>query len=111
MRQVIGRGTPVGRAPGSCGFTGAPGGRGRRDGLSALESSRAARAPVLAEWLDAQDPAWRAGITTASLDPFRGYATTLTAQLPDAAGVLDYPSVLAPASRPNASGARVFSNQ
>jgi len=44
---------------------------------------------VLAEWLGAQDPAWRAGITTASLDPFRGYATALTAQLPDAARVLD----------------------
>ena len=30
---------------------------------------------VLAAWLAEQDPAWRAGIATASLDPFRGYAT------------------------------------
>jgi transposase len=31
----------------------------------------------------------RAGIDTASLDPFRGYATALTAALPDAVRVLD----------------------
>jgi transposase len=44
---------------------------------------------VLADWLAGQEPAWRAAVTTASLDPFRGYATALTAQLPDAVRVLD----------------------
>jgi transposase len=44
---------------------------------------------ALAEWLGERDPAWRAGIATASLDPFRGYATALTSQLPDAVRVLD----------------------
>jgi transposase len=44
---------------------------------------------VLADWLDDRDPAWRAAVTTASLDPFRGYATALTSQLPDAVRVLD----------------------
>ena len=33
--------------------------------------------------------AWRAAVSTASLDPFRGYASALTVQLPDAVRVLD----------------------
>jgi transposase len=44
---------------------------------------------VLADWLTGRDPGWRAAVTTASLDPFRGYATALTSQLPDAVRVLD----------------------
>ena len=44
---------------------------------------------VLAAWLADRDQAWRAGITTASLDPFRGYATALSSQLPGAVRVLD----------------------
>jgi transposase len=44
---------------------------------------------VLAAWLAEREDAWRAGITTASLDPFRGYATALATQLPTAARVLD----------------------
>jgi transposase len=40
-------------------------------------------------WLGERDSAWRAGITTASLDPFRGYATAVTGQLPQAIRVLD----------------------
>ena len=44
---------------------------------------------VLADWLDERDAAWRAAVTTASLDPFRGYATALSGQLPDAVRVLD----------------------
>jgi transposase len=44
---------------------------------------------VLAAWLADRDPAWRTGITTASLDPFRGYATALSIQLPSAVRVLD----------------------
>jgi transposase len=44
---------------------------------------------VLADWLGEQDPVWRAGIATASLDPFRGYATALNTELPQAVRVLD----------------------
>jgi transposase len=44
---------------------------------------------VLGAWLADRDSAWRAGISTASLDPFRGYATALTSHLPDAVRVLD----------------------
>ena len=44
---------------------------------------------VLGSWLAARDEAWRAGIVTASLDPFRGYATALATQLPDVTRVLD----------------------
>ncbi len=39
---------------------------------------------VLAGWLHERDHAWRAQIATASLDPFRGYATALNQQLPRA---------------------------
>jgi transposase len=44
---------------------------------------------VLASWLAERDGAWRAEIATAALDPFRGYATALTSQLPHAVRVLD----------------------
>ena len=44
---------------------------------------------VLGSWLADRDDAWRAGIVTASLDPFRGYATALATQLPDVTRVLD----------------------
>jgi transposase len=44
---------------------------------------------VLGDWLNARDDAWRAAIGTASLDPFRGYATALSTHLPDAVRVLD----------------------
>jgi transposase len=44
---------------------------------------------ALAEWLADRDTAWRAGITTASLDQFRGYATALTREIPGAVRVLD----------------------
>ncbi|MGH3672955.1 MAG: ISL3 family transposase [Pseudonocardiaceae bacterium] len=44
---------------------------------------------VLGDWLAARDPAWQTRITTASLDPFRGYATALATRLPDATRVLD----------------------
>jgi transposase len=43
----------------------------------------------LGGWLAGRDPTWREGIRTASLDPFRGYATALAQQLPDATRVLD----------------------
>jgi len=44
---------------------------------------------VLAAWLAQRDPDWRAGVATASLDPFRGYATALGTWLPGAVRVLD----------------------
>ena len=44
---------------------------------------------VLGSWLADRDQAWRATIVTASLDPFRGYATALATQLPDVTRVLD----------------------
>jgi transposase len=44
---------------------------------------------VLGDWLGERDSDWRAAVATASLDPFRGYATALTSQLPDAVRVLD----------------------
>lgn len=67
-------------------------------GVADLSAGRSARlldvvqgrsGAVLAAWLAERDPAWRAGVGTASLDPFRGYATALAAQLPDAVRVLD----------------------
>jgi len=44
---------------------------------------------VLAGWLARRDPGWRAAVRTASLDPFRGYATALRTHLPGAVRVLD----------------------
>jgi transposase len=44
---------------------------------------------VLGGWLAERDDAWRAGVCTASLDPFRGYATALATHLPQAERVLD----------------------
>jgi transposase len=44
---------------------------------------------VLAAWLGERDNEWKAQIATASLDPFRGYATALNQQLPQAVRVLD----------------------
>ena len=40
-------------------------------------------------WFSACDPGWRDAIGTASLDPFRGYATALTVSLAGAVRVLD----------------------
>jgi transposase len=44
---------------------------------------------VLAAWLGERDDQWKAQIATASLDPFRGYATALNQQLPQTVRVLD----------------------
>jgi len=46
-------------------------------------------ASALLSWVDEQDPVWRAGIGTAALDPYRGYASALRTALPDAVRVLD----------------------
>jgi transposase len=44
---------------------------------------------VLATWLGERDDQWKAQIATASLDPFRGYATALNQQLRQAVRVLN----------------------
>jgi transposase len=44
---------------------------------------------VVQQWISAQDLAWRDRVSTASLDPFRGYATALSTSLPQAVRVLD----------------------
>ena len=119
MDQVIDRGTPLINAParlapvdeaGSASVTAvgvdetaflrATGKHATRfaTGIADLTPGRPARlldvvegrsGAVLADWLADQPAAWRAGVSTASVDPFRGYATALTAQLPDAVRVLD----------------------
>jgi transposase len=67
-------------------------------GIAGLSPDRPARlldvvegrsGTVLAAWLADRDEGWTAQISTASLDPFRGYATALARQLPDAIRVLD----------------------
>jgi transposase len=67
-------------------------------GIAELTPGRAARlldvvegrsGTVLAGWLADRTDDWKAAVATASLDPFRGYATALTTQLPDAIRVLD----------------------
>lgn len=45
---------------------------------------------VVRDWLDARTPQWRAGISVAVVDPFRGYATGLTDRLDDVTVVVDH---------------------
>jgi transposase len=54
-----------------------------------LEVRRGRSGAVLAGWLAERDQPWKQHIVTASLDPFRGYASALAGQLPDATRVLD----------------------
>jgi transposase len=44
---------------------------------------------ALCDWVSARDQDWRDRVEVAALDPFRGYATALRAQLPGAVRVLD----------------------
>jgi transposase len=111
MRQVIDRGTPQVEDPDRLAGVSAVGvdetaylranscrSTTFATGIADLTPGRSARlldvvegrsGTVLAAWLADRDQAWRAGITTASLDPFRGYATALSNQLPGAVRVLD----------------------
>lgn len=115
MRQVIERGTPVVEDPARLAPPDGPVSAVGVDetaylrasgtpptefatGIADLTPGRTARlldvvegrsGTVLAGWLAERDPEWRAGVLTASLDPFRGYATALNTQLPDAVRVLD----------------------
>ena len=44
---------------------------------------------ALAQWISHRPPGWAEQVQVAALDPFRGYATALTAALPTAVRVLD----------------------
>ncbi len=44
---------------------------------------------IYADWLAERDQQWRDRVAVAALDPFRGYSTALSAQLPAAQQVLD----------------------
>ncbi len=46
-------------------------------------------AAALVSWVNQRDPGWRAAISTAALDPYRGYASALRTTLPHAVRVLD----------------------
>jgi transposase len=46
-------------------------------------------ASALLSWLNEREPAWRADIATAALDPYRGYASALRSGLPHTVRVLD----------------------
>jgi transposase len=60
---------------------------GRPPRLLDLVAGRSGTA--LRTWLAARPEDWKTQITTAALDPFRGYATALADQLPTATRVLD----------------------
>jgi transposase len=46
-------------------------------------------ASALVGWMSERDASWRAAVTTAALDPYRGYASALRTALPHAVRVLD----------------------
>lgn len=54
-----------------------------------LEVTQGRSGTVLADWLSDRGQQWKQQICTASLDPFRGYATALRTHLPAATRVLD----------------------
>jgi transposase len=62
----------------------------RRGGVARLlDVVQGRSAAALSCWIAERDPAWRAGVLAASLDPYRGYAAALRTQLPGAVRVLD----------------------
>ncbi len=62
----------------------------RRGGVARLLDVVEGRsAAALSCWIAERDPAWRAGVLAASLDPYRGYAAALRSGLPGAVRVLD----------------------
>jgi len=69
-------------------------------GIADLSPDRPARlldvlaGTVLAAWLAQRDQQWKAQISTASLDPFRGHATAMARRLPDTVRVLDLVDVV-----------------
>lgn len=111
MRIVTARGTPIVEDPARLGGVSAVGvdetaylrATGTHPtlfatGIADLSPDRPARlldvmegrsGTVLAAWLAERDEQWKAQVSTASLDPFRGYATALSRELPGAVRVLD----------------------
>ena len=111
MNQVIDRGVPLLEQPDRLGAVSAVGvdetaylrATGTHPtefatGIADLSPGRPARlldvvegrsGTILAGWLAEREADWRAGVVTASLDPFRGYATALATHLPEATRVLD----------------------
>jgi transposase len=63
----------------------------RRGGSSArlLDVIDDRSACALISWISQRDPGWRADISVAALDPYRGYASALRTSLPHAVRVLD----------------------
>jgi transposase len=62
----------------------------RRDRAARLLDVVADRsASALVSWMSQREAGWRAGIATAALDPYRGYACALRTALPHAVRVLD----------------------
>ena len=76
--------------------------------LRLLEVIEGRSGAVLAGWLCERDLDWRAGVQTASLDPFRGYATALATQLPGATRVLSGSGGALPRRRPLRTGHASF---
>jgi transposase len=60
--------------------------RGRAPRLLDVVPGRSGK--VYADWIAEREAAWREQIAFAALDPFRGYATALRTELPDAVRVL-----------------------
>jgi transposase len=54
-----------------------------------LEVVQGRTGKVYADWIAQREQTWREDIAFAALDPFRGYATALSSQLPAATRVLD----------------------
>ena len=54
-----------------------------------LDVTQGRSGKVYADWIQAREETWRERITIAALDPFRGYATALSTELPHATRVLD----------------------
>jgi transposase len=54
-----------------------------------LEVMKGRTGKVYADWIAEREQAWRDRIDFAALDPFRGYASALTTQLPQTTRVLD----------------------
>ena len=64
-----------------------------------LDVVRGRSGKVVGDWLDARSQGWRAQITVAAIDAFRGYANALAAGLPTATLVMDCFHAVALANR------------
>jgi transposase len=62
---------------------------GRSGVVRLLDVVEGRSAGALSCWIAQREPGWRAAVTAASLDPYRGYAAALRTGLPEAVRVLD----------------------